>query len=248
MITIFKVQFEFDREIAIHKIIQTTNRDKKGYVCVIDGNSLSNTINNDDFLNIINNSILNICDGSFIALMASSIYKKNYKSFTGPELFNELLINHKKRSYFLGNEPIILDGLKKNLLMIDKSFKDMIFEPLPFKDVKKFDYKNIGDKINKDNPDLIWISLGAPKQEEFMFHLKPYLKRGVMLGVGAAFNFFSINSNEKRAPSILQRFKLEWLYRTIMNPKKQIPKAILFIKSIPTIYYNEKKVSNETIN
>ena len=241
MITIFNVQFEFDKDQVIEIINNTINQNQKGYVCIVDGNVLTNANNSDDFLNIVNNSIINICDGSSIAMMASSLHKQNFDTFTGPDLFIQLLNQRNKKSYFLGNEPKVLNGLKKNILKIDPKVEHMLFEALPFMSAENFDYEAIGNKINEENPDLIWISLGAPKQEDFMYRLKPFINRGVMLGVGAVFNFYSDQSKENRAPIIIQKLQLEWIYRTIFNPKKQLPKAISFLKVIPKLYLSERR-------
>ncbi len=54
--------------------------------------------------------------------------------------------------------------------------------------------------INDDEPDIIWVSLGAPKQEKFMNLLLPYLNKGVMFGFGAIFNVYAEMPNLKRAP------------------------------------------------
>ena len=74
-----------------------------------------------------------------------------------------------------------------------------------------------------------------------MYRLKPFINRGVMLGVGAVFNFYSDQSKENRAPIIIQKLQLEWIYRTIFNPKKQLPKAISFLKVIPKLYLSERR-------
>ena len=74
--------------------------------------------------------------------------------------------------------------------------------------------------INADNPDIIWVSLGAPKQEMFMSRLKPYLKRGVMFGYGAIFNFNAGVGAVRRAPKLMLRMRLEWLYRAFAHPRR----------------------------
>lgn len=244
MINIFNANFEFNKDEVIKTIIHSINHNKKGYVCVIDGNVLTKANQSNFFQSIINNSIVNVCDGSIIALLASFLYKQKFNTFVGADLFIKLIEKGKYKSCFFGNKLKVLNGLRKSLSNIDPSIGQMIFEPLPFMNVENFDYEKIANKINKDNPDLIWVSLGAPKQEEFMYRLLPFLDRGVMLGVGAVFNFYSNESEEKRSPKIIRKIKLEWIYRTIKSPKKQLPKAISFIKIIPKLYFSEKRKVN----
>jgi N-acetylglucosaminyldiphosphoundecaprenol N-acetyl-beta-D-mannosaminyltransferase len=71
--------------------------------------------------------------------------------------------------------------------------------------------------INAANPDIIWVGLGAPKQEIWMSEHEGRVN-GVMIGVGAGFDFFA--GNVKRAPLIVQKLGLEWLHRLLQDPKR----------------------------
>jgi N-acetylglucosaminyldiphosphoundecaprenol N-acetyl-beta-D-mannosaminyltransferase len=115
----------------------------------------------------------------------------------------------------------------------------MRFRPLPFKDVEHFDYQSIADDINEYKPEIIWVSLGAPKQEIFMHNLLPYLEQGVMFGFGATFNFNAGTGPVKRAPEWMRRCKLEWLYRALEEPKKNIPRYYRFLRKLPKLIWSE---------
>ena len=80
---------------------------------------------------------------------------------------------------FLGTSRAILRGLQSNLSKENPDVADMTFLEIV--------YANIAKEIETDEADIIWIALGAPKQEYFMDRLKPHLKRGVMIAVGAVF-------------------------------------------------------------
>lgn len=145
------------------------------------------------------------------------------------------------RQFFLGNTREVLDGLRKNLSEIDPAIAGMRFETLPFRSVDDFDYEGIAAMINADNPDIIWVSLGAPKQEMFMARLKPHLKRGVMFGYGAIFNFNAGVGEVRRAPKLMLRMRLEWLYRAFEQPKKNIPRYWGFIRILPRLIREERR-------
>ena len=115
----------------------------------------------------------------------------------------------------------------------------MSFETLPFEKVENFNYQAIANMINQDNPDIIWVSLGAPKQEEFMYKILPYLNRGVMFGFGAIFDFYSEATNKQRAPKIFLILKIEWIYRLIREPRKQGKRITNIIKVLPRILMEE---------
>jgi N-acetylglucosaminyldiphosphoundecaprenol N-acetyl-beta-D-mannosaminyltransferase len=105
-----------------------------------------------------------------------------------------------------------------------------------------FDYISIAALINKQNPDIIWIGLGAPKQEVFMHHLLPHINKGLMIGVGAAFNYYSGLSEFKRAPDFMINLHLEWLFRAFQEPKRIIKRQLKNLLYLPLIIFNEFKI------
>lgn len=77
------------------------------------------------------------------------------------------------------------------------------------------------DQINKANPDVIWIALGRPKQEEWSIH-----NRDKIMGVtwiktcGGLLDFLADTTGKKRAPEWMQNAGLEWLYRVMREPRR----------------------------
>ena len=235
----FNIKLEFDKEKVDSVIEDTIKNGGKGYVCSVEGNIFANAYSNPKYLNIINNSLVNICDGSSIAFLASIYHRKKFSTYIGADLFLKYIKQKKYRYFFLGNTPEGLYGLKSNFIKLNPSISQMSFETLPFEKVENFDYQEIADTINRDNPDIIWISLGAPKQEEFMYRILPYLKRGVMFGFGAIFDFYSGVTKIKRAPKIFLALKMEWVYRLIKEPRKQGKRIANYLKVLPRIIIDE---------
>ena len=78
-------------------------------------------------------------------------------------------------------------------------------------------------------PDLIFVALGVPLQENWIAtHLEKFDK-GIFIGVGGSFDVFSGNLN--RSPISFQKMHLEWLFRMIQEPKKimKLPLVISFM-------------------
>lgn len=241
----FNIYLEFDKKVIDHLIKETLNKDQKGYICVIESNNLTVANTSPHFLKIVNNSLINICDGSNVAWLLGKIHKRPFKSYIGVDIFRHYINLKQYRHFFLGNTKEVLEGMKKTLTAIDPQISTMRFEELPFKKVNEFDYPAIAKLINEDKPDFIWVSLGAPKQEEFMSLLLPHIKRGIMLGVGAAFNFTSGGVGQvKRAPQLMRKLRLEWFYRAFEEPKKNIPRYWGFVKILPRLVYSEIKRKN----
>jgi N-acetylglucosaminyldiphosphoundecaprenol N-acetyl-beta-D-mannosaminyltransferase len=239
--TYFNVKLEFDRSKVDQIIHDTIINNEKGYVCSVEGNILAVANSNPKFREIVNQSLVNICDGGSIALLASIIHQKKFKTYIGADLFFNYVKSARYKSFFLGNTEQVLEGLRLNLSQYDLKVNNMKFETLPFKNVEDFNYSQIAKMINENNPDIIWVSLGAPKQEIFMSKLLPFLNKGVMFGFGAIFNFYSFNTDEKRAPKLFLKLKIEWIYRIYSNPKKQLPKIKLIFNTLPKLVLTEIK-------
>ena len=91
---------------------------------------------------------------------------------------------------------------------------------------------SIVQKIAAAKADILCVALGIPRQEKFIARHRDKLNASVMIGVGGTFDVHS--GRVKRAPMIFQKLNLEWLYRTISNPKK-ISKAMTLPKFVSLI-------------
>ncbi len=195
--------------------IYLKNKEVK-YICAINANSITVANNDVVFKEAVDGAGFNLCDGSLIALSYKMIYKEKVESYPGPDFFIHYLSQKKYKSFFFGSTQELLDSLKEKLQVYDPAIKDMPFYSPPFLPLDEYNYEEMGNMINDSDADIIWISLGAPKQEIFMHNLKPYLKKGVMVGVGAAFIFYG-DEKKKRAPEFVRKMHIEWLHRTIVT-------------------------------
>jgi N-acetylglucosaminyldiphosphoundecaprenol N-acetyl-beta-D-mannosaminyltransferase len=240
----FNICLEFDRKKVDLLIHETLDKNEKAYVCVVDGNVLATAHKNEVYRDIINNGLINLCDGSSIALLAGKIHKKNFKTYTGPEFFANFVKENIKQ-YFVGNTKENLERLRIKLIESGSNENLFNFEPLPFENVDNFDYKEIAKKINVFSPDIIWISLGAPKQEIFISKLYPYIDSGILVAIGAAFNLFLGDNHNRRAPKLLRSMHLEWLYRVLLEPKRVGKRALNYFLLLPQLVFEEiKQVGN----
>lgn len=234
----FKIPLEFDSN-KLEKIIENTSLNSKGYCCFIDSNLLveANKPFRNELFNVLNNSLINSCDGSYIALLASFIHKQKLQAYNGPEFFKKFIYSPDIHC-IVGNTPAVFKKIKQKVAL-NGSVSNLYHIPLPYYENDQFDYQEIAEKINEINPRYIWVSLGAPKQEIFMYRLMPFLNKGVMLGVGAALNYFS--GEIKDIPYWISKSHLIWLFRLLTEPKKQIKRIIKIIRYYPKIFFLETK-------
>lgn len=238
MRTYFNIRYEFDRERVHDRIAGQVAAGKADYVCVADGVILNIANRDPEYLKIVNGGMFSICDSSYVPLYIKWIYGKQYEQYCGSQIFMDIVRLRKYRMIFMGTSQPTLNGLRNNLSKENPDVVDMQFVELPYKAVEEFDYEGIARMIEADGADIIWVALGAPKQEIFMNRLKPYLKHGVMIAVGAAFKFYS-GLEEKRAPEWMLKAHLEFVYRILRDPKKQLKRCGWIVVTLPGLLYGE---------
>ena len=237
----FGIRIEFDHK-EVDKIIETHIAEKKpGYVVSLDLNNFTIAQQSEDHRKLLNEAIVNNVDSSWLPFFVNRIYHTNYTFYRGDKVFLDYIKKGKYRQFYLGSNKRVLEGLQKEMTKLDPKVANMRFEELPFRKVEEFDYEGIAKMINEDQPDIIWVSLGCPKQEQFMQRLLPHLKQGVMFGYGAIFNFYSgLDDAEKGAPHWVVNMKLQFLYRLLQDPKKQWPRVKNILSVIPRCIKEEK--------
>ena len=74
------------------------------------------------------------------------------------------------------------------------------------------------ESINASGADVVWVSLGTPKQDWWVSNHRPLLTAPVIIAVGAAFDFHT--GRVRQAPGWMQRSGLEWLFRLTQDPSR----------------------------
>lgn len=238
---IFNIHIEFDSKIFCKTVEDYIAKKQKAYVCVVDGNVITMAQKDLKYREIVKGANINTCDGSSISMMANSIYGTNYSAFNGPELF-EYYIERPYKHVLVGNTQRKVEQIKARVA--EKGLNlDLTHVDVPFVPVDQFDYPAIARQINELKPDIVWVSLGAPKQETFISNIFPYIELGVLFGIGAAFNFYTgdLHNNKKEIGGL----RFIWLERIFKEPKKQILRMGKFLLAVPKMYLEEKKRANK---
>ncbi|MDB5295077.1 MAG: putative glycosyltransferase [Phycisphaerales bacterium] len=89
--------------------------------------------------------------------------------------------------------------------------------PMGFEHSEKL-WAELEQAITAAAPDIVWVALGAPKQERTTVRLRSALPRAWWLGVGNSFSFLA--GQTPRAPRWMQRTGLEWVHRLVHEPSK----------------------------
>lgn len=237
----FNINYEFGRQEVVRRIDETLARDEHGYIPVADMVVVGFAQRNARYRKVIDGAMFAISDSSWAPLFLKWIYGHEFRSYTGASIFRDLVTSRRYRMAFLGTDTKTLETLREKVAAtMNPDVKDMLMYELPFCHVDEFDYPAIAKMVEEDGADIIWVALGAPKQEIFMSRLNEHLSRGVQIAVGAVFKFYS-GLAEKRAPEWMRKHRLEFLYRIYQDPKKQLKRCFGVIRTLPRMLFGEWK-------
>lgn len=190
------------------------------YICVSNVHTTVMSYENEEYRKIQNSAALTLPDGAPLSIYSRHKGYKEAKRVTGPDLMLELFKQSQTQKYthfFYGATQETLDAIKA---VLERDYPDIsvagMYSP-PFRPLTEEEDEFVVDMISKANPDFIWVGLGAPKQEEWMYNHRAVFG-GVMIGVGAGFDYLA--GYIKRAPGWMQKLSLEWLYRLMQDPKR----------------------------
>ncbi len=204
-----------DKKTVLDLVFCAIESSKNFQIITINPEMIMNAQKNKDFFKIINSSDLNITDGVGVEL-ALRIKGIKPERIRGVDLSRALIELASKNNYkvgFLGAKEEVIQKAKENFLAK--------YPNLNFVFCKNGYFKNDNEVIRElktQNPQILLVGLGSPKQEEFIQKLKKELSGTVMVGVGGSFDVFS--NNTKEAPAVLRKLGLEWLYRTLKQPER----------------------------
>ena len=190
------------------------------YICVANVHTTVRSSEDEAYRAIQNGSILTIPDGGPLSTVGRKRGATQIARTTGPDYMGEIFkISAEKgyRHYFYGSTP---ETLEKLVINIQKDYPGITVvgscSP-PFRELSADEDSKITEGICDAAPDFIWVGLGAPKQERWMAAHQGRVN-GLMVGVGAGFDYFA--GNISRAPAFMQNHNLEWLYRLIQEPRR----------------------------
>ncbi len=179
------------------------------------------------FKNAIDNSKIILPDGQSICLLAKLIHHEKLKKIAGTDFLIhalEVMNNCNGKVTFFGSCDKTLNGIRKRLNEDFPNIACQVLNPGFDKNIKPLSDQSHIRAINEFEPDILFVGLGAPKQEIWIHNNKSKLKAGTISGIGAAFSYFA--GTKKRPDKFFIKLGLEGILRTMKEPKQQIHKDI----------------------
>lgn len=174
------------------------------------------------FKEILNSTDLVVPDGMPLVWLGRRRGFRLPRRVYGPDLllsFCEESVQKGYKHFFYGGEPGVAERLAESLTRRFPGVQIVGTYSPPFRRLDAQEDQAVIGMITRASPDVLWVGLGAPKQERWMHEYREKLP-GVpaLVGVGAAFDMLS--GRRKQAPQWMQNHGLEWFFRLLQEPRR----------------------------
>jgi len=213
----------------IDEVANTLVQNRKIDVAICNVNTLVRSYKDANLNKLINSFSIKCPDGFPVAKSSKFLYKNHQDRVDGFNVFHKTVeygINKDLTHYFYGNNKKVVTLMIKNLKITYPKIQIAGFFCPPIKSSKELmEDEYVEDLISK-NADIVWVSLGFPKQEEFIYELKnKYDITSNFVGVGAVFEW--VAKTKIKAPEFVANLGLEWILRLAQEPKRLFTRYLI---------------------
>ncbi len=199
---------------------------KGDYICVSNVHTTVMAYRDKAYRRVQNSAAMALPDGQPLSIVSRKRGFSEARRVPGPDLMPAILDLSQKtgyRHYFYGSTEATLEALRTALLRRYPKLQIAGMYSPPFRELTQAEDEEVVRRINDSGADFVWVALGAPKQEWWMYEHRHRIK-ALMLGVGAAFDFTA--GTVKRAPMWMQKLCLEWVFRSLRDPRWMLPRYL----------------------
>ncbi len=216
------------------------------YIVVSNADSVVRSRFSSEMKRAVNNSSLSIPDGFPLVLLGRLNGHHLAQRAYGPDLTSNFLTTTENKGYthfFYGATEDTLNKLLKNIKNRFPRLKISGFYAPPFRKLTLAEDAEVVKMINRISPSVLWVGIGCPKQEIWMYEHKDKLNVPVMVGIGAAFDYLA--GTKLQAPQWIRNNGFEWLFRLITEPRRLWRRYL--INNCIFLYYIAKEMISKNV-
>ncbi len=192
------------------------------YVALTNINCVMSARRDPAYRRVLNRADLAVADGMSLVWVTRALGAKQMRRRCyGPDLllaFCERARQRGWRFYFYGGAPGVPEKLAEQLRAKFPGLQIAGVESPPFRPLTPAEDAAACERINASGADVVWVGLGSPKQDLWMSDHASRLRVPALVGVGAAFDFFT--GRVRQAPRWMRENGLEWLFRLVAEPRR----------------------------
>lgn len=213
-----------DRTQAIESFFQLVFSRIGGFITVSGAHGIVESQSDSRLRDIINDARMTLPDGMPI-VWVGKLKKIAVERVPGAEFVESVIRDpraHRIRHYFYGGQTENTSRVVARATELLGTDAIAGWHSPPFRPVGTMEDASVIAEIAATQPDVIWVGLSTPKQEYWMANHAAHFPKSILVGIGAAFDFFA--GIQTRAPIFVQQIGLEWLFRVIQEPKRLWPR------------------------
>jgi N-acetylglucosaminyldiphosphoundecaprenol N-acetyl-beta-D-mannosaminyltransferase len=172
------------------------------------------------YRDLLNTGALNVADGVPVG-WAARLSGSRTRRLAGSDAFALTAswgVDLGLRHYLYGGTPEALERLSRRLERDHPGIAVVGVESPPFRPLDDADLEGAARRMRDAGAEVVWVGLGAPKQDITAHRLRALDAAPAILCVGAAFDFLA--GTVRRAPAWMQRSGVEWVHRLAMEPRR----------------------------
>ena len=233
-------------ETSLSEVSNALNGESSLKVAICNTNTVVRSYRDQQLSDIVNSFDIKTPDGFPIAKSSSILYKNGQRRVDGYNVFLSTIqdgLSRNTRHYFYGSEDLVIQKLVKKLKNDFPGINIVgSFSP-PMGSYEELAEEEYAKDIIETEPDIVWVSLGFPKQELFInLFQEKYSVGSNLVGIGAVFEW--VAGTKIKAPEFLANLGLEWILRLVQEPKRLFRRYfvdnLLFLYLITKQYISKK--------
>lgn len=207
--------------MAVATVDRWISTGHRSYVCVTGVHGVMEAQGDAELMRIHNESGLTTPDGMPMVWLGRRAGATWMDRVYGPDFMLEVTRLGEERAwrmFYYGGAPGVPDELATRL---KQRFPGLVVAGChspPYRPLTDDEALGVASLINRTEPDIVWVGLSTPKQEQWMARFRRLLDAPVLIGVGAAFDIHA--GRLQQAPPWMQRTGLEWLFRLSREPRR----------------------------
>jgi len=229
---------------TVEEVVNLLQKKTSLSVAVCNTNTLVRSYRDTSLQEKINSFDIRVPDGFPVAKASNLLYKNKQKRVDGYNIFHKTIekgLESNLSHYFFGSDEKTVIKLKARLLNEYPNINILGHSCPPVMSFEDLVLEKYVSDLKEKNADIVWVSLGFPKQEEFIdLLLKNNTINSNFAGIGAVFEWSA--GTKIKAPEFFANLGLEWIFRLVQEPRRLFKRY--FVDNFLFIIYIIKQIRN----
>ena len=211
---------------ALKSVEQSIEAGRRSFCVAINPIKIYNAWHDPELLTLLRQADFGICDGVGVSIASRLLHGRSIKRITGCDLFFRLLGLASEKGYgvfLLGASTQANAAARAALQKTHPELQIAGWHDGYFQDSQK-----VVEEINASGADLLFVAMGSPKQEQWIWRHRQSIKASFCMGVGGSLDIAS--GSLRRAPRVFRMTGTEFLFRFALEPRKRLVHQLILLR------------------